>query len=76
MTPRQLRQAAGLTQIQAAVYAGASPPPLRMYEASRAAPSEPIQRKLDAYYRRLGASLDAALDAALDASANPGPQAA
>lgn len=70
MTPQQVRQAAGLTQIQAAVYAGVSPPTLRLYERAPDLPAEIQRRRLDAYYQRLAAQL-----AARSAEPQP-PQAA
>ncbi|MEO8800365.1 MAG: hypothetical protein ABI551_20910 [Polyangiaceae bacterium] len=51
--PKEVRKAAKLSVIAAAVYAGVSETTCRLYEADPGAVSPPSRAKLDAYYARL-----------------------
>jgi hypothetical protein len=53
MNPKQVRKAAGLSLIQAAVGAGKAENTVRMYEANRGAVSEESRAVLDAFYAGL-----------------------
>lgn len=58
LSPREVRLAAGVTQIQAAVYSGTSEPTVRLYEASPAAVAHPEKRRaLDVLYAELAATV-------------------
>lgn len=58
MKPREIRQAARVSQIQAAVRTGTSEPTVRLYEASRDAVADPVKRAaLDAFYAALADSI-------------------
>jgi transcriptional regulator with XRE-family HTH domain len=52
-TPREIRKAAHLSLIAAAVHAGVSETTARIYEADRASVSEEKRAQLDTYYARL-----------------------
>ncbi|MGH7296449.1 MAG: helix-turn-helix domain-containing protein [Polyangiaceae bacterium] len=54
-TPKQIRKAARLSLIAAAVGAGVSETTCRVYEASRDAVSDEVRARLDAYYKQLAA---------------------
>jgi hypothetical protein len=56
MTPRQIREAAGLTLIAAAVGANKAENTVRTYEANPDFVSKKSRRELDAYYATLVAS--------------------
>jgi hypothetical protein len=58
MTPREIRQHAGLTVIAAAVGAGTAEGTTRLYEANRDAVSQRSRTKLDAFYAGLRARLE------------------
>lgn len=58
LTLRELRLAAGVTQIQAAVYSGTSEPTVRLYEASPVAVAHPEKRRaLDVLYAEFAATV-------------------
>lgn len=54
LSPRQVRERAGVSQIQAAVRSGTSEPTVRLYEANPDAVKHATKRaSLDAYYASL-----------------------
>lgn len=53
MSPRDIRIAAGKSQMWTAVQAGVSEPTLRLYEANRESVSEPKRKALDSAYAAL-----------------------
>jgi hypothetical protein len=59
-SPKEIREAAGLSLIAAAVGAGCAEGTTRLFEASRDAVSAKSRARLDAYYSKLEASLDGA----------------
>ncbi len=52
-SPREIRKAAGVSQIQVAVAAGVSEPTVRLYEANPEAVSSEKRRALDVAYEGL-----------------------
>ena len=59
MRPREIRQAAKVSQIQAAVRTGTSEPTVRLYEANPNAIAAPDKRAaLDAFYAQLERALE------------------
>lgn len=60
MHPREIRLAAHVSQIQAAVRTGTSEPTIRIYEANPDAVVTPAKRsRLDAYYAELARRVEA-----------------
>jgi hypothetical protein len=55
-TPKDIRKAAGLPLIAAAVGAGTSETTTRVYEANRDAVNESSRARLDAWYERLAST--------------------
>lgn len=60
MSPKEIRKAAGLSLIAAAVGAKKAEATVRLYEADREAVSEASRADLDAFYEGLRASAQAA----------------